>query len=107
MLADKNIFIVSRSRTSVHFGLPTNYEKLTGRSFIKKQLDNGIRYKSTIIKMIYDPDEIYCLTESDKGTCWSAYILDSEEANVNCYHFRNFVDMIELYEEKGYKFVEK
>ena len=54
MLADKNIFIVSRSRTSVHFGLPTNYEKLTGRSFIKKQLDNGIRYKSTIIKMIYD-----------------------------------------------------
>ena len=107
MLADKNIFIASRSRTSVHFGLPTNYEKLTGRSFIKKQLDNGIRYKSTIIKMIYDPDEIYCLTESDKGTCWSAYIFDSEEANVNCYHFRNFVDMIELYEEKGYKFVIK
>jgi hypothetical protein len=107
MLADKNIFIVSRSRTSVHFGLPTNYEKLTGRSFIKKQLNNGIRYKSTIIKMIYDPDEIYCLTESDKGTCWSAYILDSEEANVNCYHFRNFADMIEMYEEKGYKFVIK
>ena len=107
MLADKNIFIASRSRTSVHFGLPTNYEKLTGRSFIKKQLDNGIRYKSTIIKMIYDPDEIYCLTEIDKGTCWSAYILDSEEANVNCYHFRNFVDMIEMYEEKGYKFVIK
>jgi hypothetical protein len=57
--------------------------------------------------MIYDPDEIYCLTESDKGTCWSAYILDSEEASVNCYHFRNFVDMIEMYEEKGYKFLKK
>jgi len=60
--------------------------------------------------IIYSPDNTYSITDGHWGTCWVADILDSgnEDNCYNIYHrFRNFMDLIEIYNIKGYKFIEE
>ena len=38
--------------------------------------------------------------------CWKVEIIDSKEDEKIIYHFRNFIDLVKMYEEKGYKFIE-
>jgi hypothetical protein len=60
------------------------------------------------MSLYYEPDSLYIKNDGNNGNCWCAKIIDSnEDVCVIFYHFRNFEDIVKLYEEKNYKFVQR
>ena len=91
----------------LHFGSQSNYEKLCGSYFEEEINDEeAIMNKSIIVSVIYKPDIVYENSDGYGGRCWVAEIIDSKEDGKNIYYFRNFIDLVKMYEEKGYKFIE-
>lgn len=79
-----------------------------GSYFEQKEFDNkDFMHKSFINSINYEPDLTFYFTYGFFGTCWSARIFDSAETNITYYHFRNFEHLVNLYNEKGYNFIEK
>jgi hypothetical protein len=107
---ENHIYVSSYSTRGIHFGLSSNYQNYEGNWFEEKNNNsnnsNNFIYKSIITSIDYLPDSIYCTTDGYGGTCWCAKIIDSDEG-INYYHFRNFEDLVQSYEAKGYKFVGK
>ncbi len=104
---ENHIYVSSYSTRGIHFGLSSNYQNYEGKWFEEKNYNsNSFINKSIITSIDYFPDSIYCSTDGYGGTCWCAKIIDSDEG-INYYHFRNFGDLVQSYEAKGYKFVEK
>jgi hypothetical protein len=104
---ENHIYVSSYSTRGIHFGSSSNYQNYTGKWFEEKNNDsNNFINKSIIISIDYSPDSIYCSTDGYGGTCWCAKIIDSDEGFIYC-HFRNFEDLVQKYDAKGYKFVEK
>jgi hypothetical protein len=102
-----HVYVPTNKTPELNFGSKSNYEKLRGSYFEEEHYDNeDIMYKSIIISVIYKPDIIYSSTDGYGGRCWVAEIIDSKEDEKNIYHFRNFIDLVKIYEEKGYKFIE-
>ena len=90
----------------LHFGSQSNYEKLCGSYFEEEINDEDvIMNKSIIVSVIYKPDIVYENSDGYGGRCWVAEIIDSKEDGKNIYYFRNFIDLVKMYEEKGYKFI--
>lgn len=103
-----NITIPIIKTTGLHFGSQSNFERFAS-SYFEKTDSNDSKFidKSIIHSIKYDPDSTYCHTDGYCGTCWVAEMIDSSETDCFMYyHFRNFVDLVEFYREKGYKFVE-
>jgi hypothetical protein len=91
----------------LHFGLSSDYKKLKSHWFEQNKFDkNNYLHKAIIIEINYKPDEIYNKTDGYWGRCWLAVIFDSSDEKQKTYNFRNFADLIELFEKNGYKFIE-
>jgi hypothetical protein len=103
-----HICVPTNKNPVLHFGSLANYERLDGCYFEEENYDdNNYLYKSIIISIIYKPDTVYTNTCGYYGNCWVAKIIDSKEENKNLYYFRNFVDLVKMYKEKGYKYIDK
>ncbi len=84
-----------------HFGSISGYEILKYSWFEKKEFDdNNYLYKAFINDIKYDPDEIYLKNDG----CWIAEIFDTENVKTEMYRFRNFIDLVEVFDKKGYRF---
>lgn len=109
-IKEKNIYI--SSGTGNHFGSVSKYERFNGSYFEKKECDENNFINKAIINFIkYVPDSTYCHTDGYSGTCWCAQIIGDTDNNkdeypIMNYHFRNFENFVEFYENKGYKFVD-
>ena len=98
---------VSSLYKGLHFGAMSGYDKLQGKWFEQKEFDdNNYMFKAFINNIKYDPDEIYLKNDGYSGNCWTAEILDTKNVKIEIYRFRNFVDLVEVFEKKGYKFIE-
>ena len=105
---NNHIYVSSYSTRGLHFGSESGYERFGGSYFEQLEYnENNIINKAIINKVKYDPDSTYCHTDGYGGTCWCAEIIDSDEQGIIYYHFRNFEDLVGIYNGKGYKFVEK
>jgi hypothetical protein len=59
--------------------------------------------KATINQINFNPDKIYLATNGYTGNCWTAIV--SEMDGLIHYNFRNFRDLVNYYEKKGFTFV--
>jgi hypothetical protein len=92
----------------LHFGPISGYEKLKGNWFEQKEFDeHNYLYRAFINYIIYEPDEIYIRNDGYSGNCWKAEIFDTENEKTEIYRFRNFIDLVEVFDKKGYRFVEE
>lgn len=99
---------VSSLYKGLHFGAMSGYEKLQGKWFEQKEFDkDNFMYKAFINDIKYEPDEIYLKNDGYGGNCWIAEIFDTENGKPEMYRFRNFVDLVEVFDKKGYRFVEE
>jgi hypothetical protein len=102
-----NKIIVPNLFKGLHLGSSSCYERLKHKWFEQKEFDkDNFMHKALIFDINYGPDEIYCNTDGHGGTCWIANIFDSANGEQNTYHFRNFIDLVDLFDKKGYKFIE-
>lgn len=91
---------------NLHFGEISNYKQFKNKWFEQTEFDDdNLMYKAIIIDIKYFPDEYYYKNDGYCGTCWVAEIVVLSEGTFNKYYFRNFIDLIELFNEKGYKFI--
>ena len=106
---EKHIYVSNYSTNGIDLGEIKKYEIFKGKYFEQNNHDNNsnIIHKALIYSIYYEPDSTYYHTDGYSGTCWIAKILDSAEEEIIVYHFRNFQNLIQLFKEKGYKFVEK
>ena len=99
---------VSSLYKGFHFGAMSGYERLKCRWFEQKEFDDdNYMYKAFINDIKYDPDEIYLKNDGYSGRSWIAEIFDTENVKTEMYHFRNFIDLVEVFDKKGYRFVEE
>jgi hypothetical protein len=92
---------------SLHFGLQSDYTKLTSHWFEQKEFDDSnFLHKAFILDISYKPDEIYKNTDGTWGRCWKAIICDTYGETTQTYYFRNFIDLIKEFDKKGYIFLE-
>ena len=103
-----HIYVPTYKTPGLHFGSQSKFERLVGSYFEEENFgDDNCMYKSIITSIIYKPDIIYSSTDGYGGRCWIADIVESKETEKNLYHFRNFSDLVKLFQEKGYNFIEK
>ena len=96
---------ISSLKENYHFGSQSNYQKLNGSYFEKKDsVEENYTNKAIILSMDYDPDIFYSESDGYNGNCWLAKIIDSEEGFIY-YRFRDFGDFVKFYDKKGYQFV--
>jgi hypothetical protein len=87
----------------LHFGRESNYEIYIGNYFEQIELSQENIIEKAIIKdIVYEPDIIYIASDGHAGRCWYTEIIDN---GIIKYSFRNFSDIVKMYEKKGYKFV--
>lgn len=87
----------------LHFGRESNYEIYISNYFEQIELsEENIIEKAIIKDIVYEPDIIYIASDGHAGRCWYAEIIDN---GIIKYSFRNFSDIVKMYEKKGYKFV--
>ena len=87
----------------LHFGRESNYEIYISNYFEQIELSQENIIEKAIIKdIVYEPDIIYIASDGHAGRCWYAEIIDN---GIIKYSFRNFSDIVKMYEKKGYKFV--
>jgi len=95
---------------TLHCGSSAGFERFKGTSyFIQKvnESNDSITYKHIVIDVKYKPDEYYRLHDGNIGRCWLVKVLDNETGEVCCYSIRNWIDLVDYYDEKGLKFVEE
>jgi len=103
----KEEIIVPILGRGLHFGIINDYKKLKNRWFEQKEFnDDNFMHKAFIYDIIYKPDEYYFKTDGYWGSCWVAEIFDSADTTLKTYRFRNFMDLIYLFDKKGYTFIE-
>jgi hypothetical protein len=105
---EKHIYVSSYFTTNEYIE-PSNYKFYEGKWFeqLETRENSNIIHKALIYSINYEPDSTFCHTNGQDGTCWSAKILDSaEDEYILFYHFNNFQNLLELFKEKGYKFIE-
>jgi hypothetical protein len=95
--------------SGIHWGLMRNFEHLINKWFENTEIDDlNLIHKAIILGIKYDPDDRYSNSDGYFGTCWVANIIDSgDDSGIKNYHFRNFIDVIELFKTKGYKFIDE
>ena len=92
-----------------HYGSESNYQRFRFSYFIKfnPSTDENIIYKYIIYNVTYAPDELYNSVDGMAGKCWIVTINNTEDDQIEKYYIRNWVDIVEYYKEKGFKFVEE
>ena len=103
---EKHIYVSSYSTNDIIF----DSESLKGCYFEQTNHDSNSNTinKAIIHSIDYCPDSTYCHTDGNEGTCWCSIIIDSSEHEyITLYHFRNFENLLEIFNEKGYKFIKK
>jgi hypothetical protein len=100
---ENHIYLQSAPQSGLHFGRNANYQSFIGGYFEEKEgSEPNIIYKAIIPEILYSPDTLYIDTDGNAGTCWIALVIDEGYTH---YHFRNFEDLVHLYDQKGYKYV--
>jgi len=100
---ENHIYIQSAPQSGLHFGRNANYEKLVGSYFEEKESSEpNFINKALIHEITYSSDALYSESDGNAGTCWIASVIDEGYTH---YHFRNFEDLVHLYDQKGYKYV--
>ncbi len=98
---------IPMSFKGLHFGDSSDYKKLKGKWFEQKEFNtDNFMYKALIMDIKYNPEDLYYTTDGYAGRCWSAEILETENGDIIIYNFRNFGDLVEEFEKRGYKFIE-
>jgi hypothetical protein len=103
-----HIYVSSYSIRGTHYGRQSGYERFAGCHFEEKtESEQNIINKAIIQSVKYEPDSIYRDNDGYGGTCWCAEIIDSgADECITFYHFRNFENLVEMYNAKGYKFIQ-
>ena len=93
-----------------HYGSQSNYQRFHYSYFIKEDTETEretLLYKCIIMSVQYVPDELYSSVDGMAGKCWIVSINDNDNQKFVKYYLRNWIDIVEFYKEKGFKFVEE
>lgn len=94
----------SRKPTTLHWGSCSNYRRFCGACFTKYR--GPILEEKLIVETVeYQPDKIYNLTDGMAGRCWIVEVRKLEYVTASKYYIRNWVDIVNLFDQLGYKFV--
>lgn len=102
--------------TIVHYGSNSNYERFTNGSYFicdaynpdidaVKEEDPRSK-KHYIVAVVYDTDTLYKTTDGHLGNCWTVKVVDKETNVETSYRIRNWIDIVQNYLRRGYRFVE-
>jgi hypothetical protein len=100
----------STKTTIYHLGSKSNYQRFCYSYFIKEDTESDretLLYKYIIISVQYVPDELYSSVDGKSGKCWIVTINDNDKQKIFKYYIRDWIDIVEFYNEKGLVFVEE
>jgi len=96
---------------TIHYGSQANYERFIGTAYFICDDDdddgsqqNGKKY--SIMEVVYAPDDLYKTNDGYAGSCWKVNVIDGENGSSATYLIRNWIDIVQYYRIKGFKFVE-
>lgn len=95
---------------TIHHGSSSGFERFKGTSYFiqnENELNETIIYKHIVIDVKYEADNNYRLHDGNIGRCWLVTVLDNESCEECYYYIRNWIDIVDYYEAKGFKFVEE
>lgn len=112
--------IIELARHSVpmtmHYGSEANYERFVGTAYFIcdisyrpniDDLENTTSKKHYISEVMYAPDKLYQVNDGYVGSCWKIKVVNGENGSSVTYSIRNWIDIVEYYRKKGFKFVEQ
>ena len=90
-----------------HYGSETNFQRFRYSYFIKNICHENEKIMNTkiISNVEYQPDSYYNKLDGYFGKCWVVSIIENEKEVK--YYIRNWIDIVEYFNEKGFKFVEE
>jgi hypothetical protein len=100
---------------TMHYGSEANYERFVGTAYFIcdtsyrpdiDDLDTTKSKKHRISDVVYAPDKLYQVNDGYAGSCWKVTVIDSENGSSATYYIRNWIDIVQYYLKKGFKFVE-
>jgi hypothetical protein len=102
---------------TMHYGSEANYERFVGTAYficdtsyspeiddLEAEMDNSKKHR--ISDVVYAPDKLYQANDGYAGGCWKVTVIDSENGSSATYYIRNWIDIVQYYLKKGFKFVE-
>ena len=103
---------------TMHYGSEANYERFVGTAYFicdisyRPNIDdlenaNTNSKKHYISEVIYAPDKLYQVNDGHVGSCWKIKVVNGENGSSVIYYIRNWIDIVEYYRKKGFKFVEQ
>lgn len=111
----KNMFSEQVTNT-IHYGHGSNYERFANGSYFicdtsyLPSLDENPETlesrKHYITAVEYDTDALYRTTDGYAGNCWTVKVVDKEAGVETTYHIRNWTDIVQNYQRRGYRFIE-
>jgi hypothetical protein len=100
MLASTIQIPLSHNKYAIHWGSDSKFERFAGSYF----LDTVSNMKHVIKEVKYEPDVVYSRVDGMFGCCWTVTITEPFKQK---YSVRNWIDIVEYYESRGFSFVEK
>lgn len=101
---------------TMHYGSEANYERFVGTAYFIcdisyrpniDDLENTASKKHYISEVMYAPDKLYQANDGYVGSCWKVTVVNGENRTSVTYYIRNWIDIVEYYRKKGFKFVEQ
>ena len=101
---------------TMHYGSEANYERFVGTAYFIcdisyrpniDDLENTTSKKHHISEVVYTPDKLYQANDGYVGSCWKIKVVNGENGSSVTYYIRNWIDIVEYYRKKGFKFVEQ
>jgi len=91
-----------------HYGSESGYQRFRYSYFIKKgDIESNFIYKHIITAVEYLPDENYARNDGYCGKCWVVSINNNENEIFEKYYIRNWIDIVDFYNEKGLEFIDE
>jgi len=97
----------------MHYGSQANYERFVGTAYFicdvsyRSNMDDLDKSKKhPISEVVYSPDKLYQANDGYVGSCWKVTVLNGENGTSATYSIRNWIDIVQYYLTKGYRFVE-
>ena len=102
---------------TMHYGSEANYERFVGTAFFicdisyRPDIDDLDTTKTnskkhSITEVVYSPDKLYQANDGYVGSCWKVTVLNGDNGTSATYSIRNWIDIVQYYLKKGFKFVE-
>jgi hypothetical protein len=104
---------------TMHYGSQANYERFIGTAYficdisyrpniddLDKHIDTTKSKKHHISEVVYSPDKLYQANDGYVGSCWKVTVLNGDDGTSATYSIRNWIDIVQYYLKKGFRFVE-